>query len=331
LEMAYALTNLGHLEQKSADGDPQRALQFMQSALEYNQIALVLDPQNEYYRAELGQSHAFLADAQRGVCDLEGALQSRQEGVLLDQDALAEEPDANSKKKRLAFALSGLAVVQVELGRVDDAIVGLETATGLMEGLLLQDPDDKKTIRWILLLKQRLAMLYAVNESYEVALRSLMALDDEWHSYFQDAVTDDSIADELYTTYLIDRAWLAQTMADPELAEQLLVDGMTRSVEALQSSPGNRGAGNLLMLAAFRYWEVKKTLPQDSILMLLPYYYSSSGQTRACFDASLAARKAIMLGDIDRTNELSRYLIDRGYGEATFIQACKTHNFCNGQ
>ncbi len=77
LEMAYALTNLGLVKSAREGIDPERTLQFMQSALEYNQIALVLDPDSELYRSELGQSQANLADAQLGVCDLDGALTNR--------------------------------------------------------------------------------------------------------------------------------------------------------------------------------------------------------------------------------------------------------------
>ncbi|MDX2418018.1 MAG: hypothetical protein QNK19_11215, partial [Xanthomonadales bacterium] len=331
LEMAYALTNLGTLQEKRNDGDPERALQFMQSALEYNQIALVLDPQNDDYRSELGQSHAFLADAQRGVCDLEGALHSRQEGVLLEREILAEDPGNNIKIKRLAWALNGLAVVQNDRGHVDDAIKAIEAAILLMERLLIQDPGDKKNTRWLLKRKHRLAMYHAGNGDSEQAERLLEVLNDEWQLYLQTAVNDDFEAVEAYAAYLIDRAWLAQLMGHTELAEQLLLNGMTRSVEMQKKLPGNRGTGNLLMLAAFRFWEVKQELPQESILKLLPYYYSGSGQTRACIDASMAARKAMMLGDKNRADELTGYLVDKGYAEVTFMQACKAQSFCGGQ
>ena len=331
LEMAYALTNLGHLEQQSLDGDPQRALQFMQSALEYNQIALVLDPQNEYYRSELGQSFAFLADAQRGVCDLDGALQSRQENVSLEQQILAEHDGDEEKIKKLAWALSGLALVQDELGRVDEAIGNIENSIALVERLLERDPGSKKTIRYILSRQQRLAMLQAFKGNYEQALQSMDALDEEWQRFFQDAVEDDPTADEQYTAYLVDRAWLAKAMDDTGSAEQLLEKGMSRSIDRLQALPGNREAGNLLMLAAFRYWDTRQRLPGESILMNLPYYYSGSGQIKACFDASLAARKAIMLGDKNRADELTTYLMDKGFAEVTFIRTCKAHSYCNGR
>ena len=331
LEMAYALTNLGVLGKLRNDGDPERALQFMQSALEYNQIALVLDPQNVYYRSELGQSHAFLADAQRGVCDLEGALHSRQEGVLLEREILEEDPGNNVKIKRLAWALSGLSVVQDERGHVDDAIKAIEAAILLMERLLTQDLDDKSNTRSLLILRHRLAMHHAFNGGSEQAERSLELLNDEWQLYFQTTVNDDFGAVEAYAAYLIDRAWLAQMMGHTLLAEQLLSNGMTRSVEILKKLPGNRNAGNLLMLAAFRFWKFKQESPQESILKLLPYYYSSSGQTRACIDASMAARKAMMLGDESRAGELTGYLVDRGYAEVTFMQACQAQSFCGGQ
>ncbi|MGA9575594.1 MAG: toll/interleukin-1 receptor domain-containing protein [Lysobacterales bacterium] len=331
LEMAYALTNLGSLEQKNIDGDPQRALQFMQSALEYNQIALVLDPQNEYYRSELGQSHAFLADAQRGVCDLHGALQSRQENVLLEREMLAEDNQDSTKITRLAWALSGLARVQDEMGRVDVAKASIESSIELMERILLRKPDDKRLASYIFSRKQLLAMLQAFNGTYEQSMQTMDALNEKWQRYFQNSVEDDRGADMDYTSFLIDRAWVAKAMNDPGLAVKLLEEGMSRSISALQKLPGDRNAGNLLMLAAFRYWDLKQTLPDESILMNLPYYYSSSGQIRACFDASLAVRKAIMLGDRDRAEELTLYLMGNGYAETTFMRACRAHAFCNGR
>jgi hypothetical protein len=120
-------------------------------------------------------------------------------------------------------------------------------------------------------------------------------------------------------------------MDDPGAAVQLLQTAMTRSLDELRKYPGNRDAGNLLMLAAFQYWEVKQALPEETILMNLPYYYSSSGQIKACFDASLAARKAIMLGDKNRADEMTDYLMQKEFAEVTFMRACKAHSFCNGR
>ena len=120
-------------------------------------------------------------------------------------------------------------------------------------------------------------------------------------------------------------------MGDRDTAVRLLEQGMSRSLDRLRALPGNRMAGNQLMLAAFRYWDVTGALPGESILMNLPYYYSNSGQIQACLDASMAARKAIMLGDRERAEELKAYLTGNGYAETTFMRACKTHALCNGR
>jgi len=331
LEMAYALNNLGGLEQADVDGDPQRALQFMQSALEYNQIALVLDPDNEYYRSELGQSHAFLADAQRGVCDLDGALQSRLQNVSLEQQMFAGDTDDRNRIKRLAWALNGLSVVQGELGLVEEATQNLEKSITLAERLNARNPDDGKTVRFIMTLRQRLAMLLAASGGYAPALEITDALDEDWQRYLENAGEVDLNANEQYMSFLNDRAWIEMAAGESGLAEEMLNKGMTRAVTVLQKFPANRGVGNTLMLAAFRYWEVKQELPSESILLNLPYYYSTSGQLQACSDASMAARKAIMLGDRERAKELTGYLMGNGYAETTFMRACKAHALCNGR
>jgi len=331
LEMAYALTNLGTLEQVNVDGDPQRALQFMQSALEYNQIALVLDPQNGYYRSELGQSHAFLADAQRGVCDLDGALHSREQNVALERQILTGDPNAEERIKRLAWALSGLALVQEEMGHVDEAAGNVEQAVALMDRLEQADPGDRKAEVFTLSRRQRLAMFQAFRGNFEQARQSMAAVDEGWQRYLETAAEEDVEANEQYTAFLLDLAWLAGAMSDPDMAVRLLEQGMSRSLERLRILPGNRVAGNNLMLAAFRYWNVMGVLPGESILMNLPYYYSNSGQIQACLDASMAARKAIMLGDRERAKELQAYLTGNGYAESTFMRACKAHALCNGR
>ncbi len=328
LEMAYALTNLAVLEDMKDEGDPERTLQLTQSALEYNQIALVLDPQNTYYKSELGQSHAFLADAQRGVCDLEGALLSRQKNVSLERDMLAMDSSNPGKVRRLAYALSGYTSVQIEMGRTADAINSSEEALRLIDPLVQEYPDNRQLKRFVLLRTHRLAIQKALSGEIEQAAKTMEALEKDWQLYFQDAAEDDLGAIEDYTAYLIDNAWLVRQTGDSVLAGQLLEKSKANSIETLKRLPGNRNAGNLLMLATYRLWDIRQEMPSDSILTMLPYYYSNSGSIRACHDASMAARKAIMLGATTRAAELTAYLVGNGYREAFFVRACKKHSLC---
>ena len=331
LEMAYALTNLGALEKDRDADNPERALQLIQSALEYNQIALVLDPQNELYKSELGQSHAFLADAQLGVCDLEGAFQSRQQNVSLEQDILAADGENIRKTEKLAWAFSGLTGVQEQMGNVDGAIESLEKVLQLMEPVLLSHPDDRKIMRYILHRKHRLVTLNAIGGDIDSALGAMEALNEEWQHFFQDEVKEDFGAIESYQAFLLNWVMLAKADGNLELAGRLLEDGATRITETLQISPGNRFAGNRLMQVAFLLWETKKELPAETVVALLPDYRGNRGRTRACSDASMAVRKAIMLGDIGWAGKLTAYLLDKGYAETGFVRVCKTYSLCEGQ
>ena len=331
LEMAYALTNLGALEQDRDANNPARSLQLIQSALEYNQIALVLDPQNELYKSELGQSHAFFADAQLGVCDLEGAFQSRQENVALEQDILAADGENIRKMKNLAWAFSGLTGVQEQMGHVGDAIESLEKVLQWMEPVLLHDPDDKKITHYILHRKHRLATLRAIGGGIDDAMGAMEALNEEWQLFFQDDVKEDFNAIESYQAFLLNWARLAHMEGKLETAGLLLADSMTRLSETLQISPGNRITGNRLMQAVFLHWEWNKALPPETFMALLPDYRSNRGRTRACTDASMAIRKAIMLGDVAWAGELTAYLLDKGYAEVSFKRVCETYSLCKGQ
>ena len=87
----------------------------------------------------------------------------------------------------------------------------------------------------------------------------------------------------------------------------------------------------MLMLAVFQYWETGHELPPLNIQDLLPEYSAGSGRIRACTDASMAVRKAIMLGDREYAAELTTYLLKAGYHEFDFMSVCKKYSLCEAQ
>jgi len=98
MELAYTLTNLGALEIARTDPDTDEALRLMQSGLQYNQIALVLDPENDVYRKDLRGALAFLADGWLSSCDLGKAFDFRQQAVDLSRDLYKRSPDSDVLK-----------------------------------------------------------------------------------------------------------------------------------------------------------------------------------------------------------------------------------------
>jgi len=328
LEMAYALTNLGSVEKTKEGINPERTLRYMQSALEYNQIALVLDPDSEYYRSELGQSHAYLADAQLNVCDLDGALQSRREGLALETALFENDNENPERQDNLALAMSGYARVQTMRGRNDEARGYLQKSLLLINASAQPDQSTRTNrllaVRWSLII-----WLDVMSGRIDEAWAESEDQTDDWQSLLEVGLDNISTL-STYVRYLLDRAWLAQERGETELAASLLDQGMAMiSAEAVKM-PNNRLIGNTLTLGIFRHWEITGELPSAETLSLLPDYRAFEGRTRACMDASMAVRKEVMLGTPEKAEDLVAYLLDKGYGETGFMSICRLYYDCSG-
>lgn len=329
LEMAYALTNLGSIERARERINPERTLQYMQSALEYNQIALVLDPDSDYYRSELGQSHAYLADAQRGVCDLDGELQSRQEGLTLETVLFEKDPENQDRQENLALALTGFAGVQVMLGLNDEARDNYEKSLKLIEASA-QPGRQKLTNRLLAVRMNLIIRLDAINGRIDDAWAGSENLIDVWPSLLETG-QDNVFILISYTDYLLDRAWLANVKGDSALAADLLDQGVALLVAEATRMPNDRNIGNALTMAAYRYWQIRDEPVPDQILSLLPDYRQFNGRTRSCIDASLAVRKEVMLGSPENAKDLVTYLLDSGFRETDFMRICKLYYGYSGE
>lgn len=329
LEMAFALNNLGSLQERHEVSNPERTLQFMQSALEYNQISLVLDPKNDYYRSELGQSQAFLADAQRGVCDLEGALQSRLKGVELEQAILAEDLDNVKKIQRLAFALSGYSNVQLMVGQTVEAMSNVRRSLKLLEGVLSNSPDDQHTKRRILGRQNTIASMSAAQGNNTQALAAFEALAPQWQELLHASGNEDYLVMQKFVFYRLTRDSFAMKTGGPEAAGDSAKETLSVVAQLFRQHPKSRENGNMLTLAVFQFWQTNHELPSEDILSMLPQYDSDNGRTRKCLDANMAVRKAIMIGDNEKARKLTTYLLNAGYREPNFLQLCQSNLICD--
>lgn len=330
LEMAYALTNLGVLQDEVNVDQPERRLQLIQSALEYNQIALVLDPDNSLYQSELGQSHAFLADAQRDVCDLEGALESRQINVQLEQLALDADKSNVYKMGELAKALSGYSLVQADLGQKDAARQSLERAIELMSPYAMQHPEDVVAEQFMLARQQRLMALGSNLEDASVDVNTMEMLSGRWRELRSQGQSLSIEVSSNFIDFLLLSAWQAEAAENIALAENFLSEAITELEQILATAPGFRRAENQLVLAAFHYWDINGQQPPESVLASLPNYVPGHGRSRDCTDASMAVRKALMLGDRESAAQFTEYLLDKSYHEDRFMNICKSYSICAG-
>src|SRR5690606_23604168 len=142
MELSYTLTNLAALELVRLKPDTTRLLQLIQAGVQYNQMALVLDPGNAEYRDALPNNLAWQADAWLEKCELEQAMELRQQAVRLMQELLAEAPDSRQNQTELALKLTGLAGVQQLLGLNQEASGLFEQIEDIFSRLRLAEPDD---------------------------------------------------------------------------------------------------------------------------------------------------------------------------------------------
>ncbi len=152
---------------------------------------------------------------------------------------------------------------------------------------------------------------------------------DDWQILLE-AGLDNLFTQIVYSAYLLDRAWLANERGDAELAADLLEQGLAPLAAEAARLPNNRTIGNELTLAAYRYWEIRGEPPADDIMSLLPDYREHPGRTRACRDASIAVRKAVMLGNPPEAEDLVAYLLEKGFRETGFMQICRLYYDCPG-
>jgi tetratricopeptide (TPR) repeat protein len=291
-----------------------------------------LDPINQHYRSELGQSHANLADAQLNACDLEGALQSRTEALELETSLLQDDSENPNTKLRLVDALTGYAHIQASRGFNDEAIVRYIKAVELIESIEAIGSDSGITGRDDLVdRRQRIVWLEAMNGNIDEAWAGSSALTDDWEHLVATVGLDSVPTLVIYLNFLLDRSWLANQRGDSVLAGNLLEEVMALLIPRLEGLPDNRDLGNTLALAAYRYWEIRHELPTYELLSLIPDYSAFIGRTRACEDASRAVSLAVMLGEPARADKLVPYLLDSGYRETGFMRICKANFSCSGQ
>ena len=234
------------------------------------------------------------------------------------------------RKRYLALAYSGYAVVQEEMGHVEGAIESLESALELMGSVLLESPETQFNTRFMLDRKRRLIMLESLDGNIDHAWSAMEELDREWQNFLQREGAQDENT-RFHLTFLLNRASLAQSRGATESALRLLANAQQEITGLLEKLPQDRTAGNRLTRTVFQRWELTQELPPEPIMDQLPAYDNNAGYIRACTDASLAAKKAVMLGDMSRAGELTAYLIGKGYTEVSFVRFCKAYSLCEGQ
>lgn len=329
MEMAYAFTNLGMIEEQRVPVDKQKVLEYMNSAMEYNQLAVELDSAEEYYQLELANSHAGLADAWMEICDLDSALTARLQNVAFAVDFYNRDPTNKQLKEKYSYSLSGLAWVQDPLGLNEQAIMSLKESMQLLAELSSQDPSNLK-YRWNLYQKSAwLAEQFVLTGQFDEAW-NLSA--DTDRGFRQLALEDESISlvnGVAYSRFLMGYSEQAWSIGDSIMAKRWLDEAIQRIEEIVSINPDSSEALYQLKRSYLTYWKQNERVLSEEMMAMLVHYAYSDPSNLSCKQADLSARISIVTGDKQQANVYTTYLMEKAYGEPEFIKFCREHDLCN--
>jgi len=329
LEMAYALTNLGVLK-RDKDQDLSTHLEIIQSALEYNQIALLLDPGNRLYFAELGQSLRSLGFAQYGVCDIQGALQTANESVaheLTTQDDITADYD---HQLNLALAHGQRALVRSQLGDIDGAQKDTRDSLNILQEMHQLNPEDALVNHYLQQRQLELSVLERELGNAEAAQAQVVELARQWNSNWggdDNPGTNDRL---LGARIFLQAARLSERLGKKDMARTYLDQtyDQLRVLKAARIPEVQIDAS--IISAAFTSWELNDG-KQDARFAEYLKEPSEFGEARACDGALDQLRLAIMNNDPVRVDYFSGFLKDRNIRHPEFLRVCNAYSVCRVQ
>lgn len=329
MELSYSLINLGGLEAGRQNPDTDKTLELMQSAVQYNQMALVLDPENAVYRQELVNARAFLADAWLEVCNPGKAYELMQQNVSLSRQFATEAPDRRERQVDLAYALSGLAAIQRQLSLTELALEGFRESEKLLSAVLLQDSENRDLNWQVNLRKQWILLLLAYTGHAEASWEGYKTLLPVWQSDFENGMKSDFSAAVDLAAMEINYSTLARNMGDHAAARAELNKALERLLQLIREKPDNRASRSQMVRAAFEQWVQTGELPAADVNVALGNYLRDPAGVKSCSDTGLAARLAVMHGDEILARRYTSYLRGKGFFDPEFMGFCQSYGICD--
>jgi len=329
MELSYTLTNLGAIETMRKGGDPNRAIYLAQAALEYNQLALVLEPENSGRMVEMAGSHAWLADAWLGVCNLERANKSRSEGAEIVRQMLERTPGAPELLIDLSHALGGLSYAQYSYGLLDLAEQNLRASAALLDQLS-EEYKEQYGYGWDRLVRlgtlgQRLVGSGRIEEGGELILETTRLMAEQYRSNDQPSL--DQLLD--VASSLGHQSSLALETENIIEARKLNLEVIRVLSGVVSKSPDFSKGRSRLARALVKYWQLNELRPPPELQALVEDYSLKAQAVRSCDLADLAARQALMRGGLASAKSYTDYLFSKGYKEPGFIRFCQAYGLCN--
>jgi tetratricopeptide (TPR) repeat protein len=328
MEMAYSHVNLFNVYEQMIGSDPHQLVDHASEGVHYNELALELEPGNEFYLRMLSETTADLADALMGVCDLGVAYQARLKSLTISRELLERNTRNAALSQRVANALSGLGHIEASVGNSDQALSHYLESRQIFEDLLAQEPTNTD-YQWYHLWKW----------SYSAKLLSDLDRQEEaWEQFAKIRRTADRLMKDVvevgiedritYGRFLTDYAEVAYRRGEAGMAELLIGEGLDLLAGVVDDNPDSYAARRELTRALIRARIVGFEPERSEVSLPALDLADRRPEAMSCDEVSLAMQDAVIAGKRKQAGVFAGYLRKKGYWHPGLIRFCQAHEDC---
>jgi tetratricopeptide (TPR) repeat protein len=236
------------------------------------------------------------------------------------------DPRNNDLKTNYAFALTGVARVQILTGQLDLAARNLEHSISILQQLFAADTSniyyrDEARSRRVMYAKT-----LAETGQLELARSMLQELEAEYE-YTGEFIDQNGVFRNELLNFLLAYTDIEYRLGNLDSAGEHLNTVIELQADSLDTPAA--GIFDALRLVDSRYlwWQLYGN-GLESLPPLPPFERTAGSDFQSCAEADSAARMYLLEGDGKSAAKQVEYLEMKGYADPSFVRFCKQHALC---
>ena len=284
-------------------------------------------PGNEQVISDYGNALAWSADAQELVCNLDSALSLRQRAKDLAESSLQSDLNSSELQTRYAFAISGIAKLQVQLGNLELARRDFEQVISMFERLSATDSSNVFFGQELLYSRASLARLAGETGGLDATRLVFRTLESEFLSGSELADQDENFQRK-YIDFLLGYADVEYRLGNQGSAGKYLQSAQDLLFNSSEEQFMDGFDQERLLQLKYQLWEMSGKADFSQVPTIPEMQRSSDGGYRSCTQVDLFARMFLIEGDKDDAARDVAYLRSKGYSDPAFMRFCKAQGLC---
>ena len=328
MELSYSHNNLAALQLGNGLAFDKKTQSHVAEAVRLAEKVKRLKPDDKAVADGYTTVLAWAADAQHHGCNLDEAMSLRKKVTELRKASSQSDPGNNDLKKRYAFDLTGLGILQITVGQLDPAEANLALAILLLRQLSVADPSNVAYQEEALIRQFWLARLIGENGKLDEAELLIKQLEPKLKPGRKLVDHDSPDLDE-YIDLLIALSDIEFQLGDMESANRNLQDAVQLQLDHSDPQVWDSSDKRRMLRARYQWWEHNGNTNLQLFNIPWGEIDESDDEFRRCADADIAARMYVIEGNSRGAAKQVDYLKERSYADPAFIRFCKKHELCS--